>query len=229
MSRAADLQAVEETIGYRFTQPALLARALSHRSVGVDNNERLEFLGDAVLDLVVSEALFRTHGNASEGELTRLRASLVRKETLAEVARELGLGPRVSVGDGERKAATRERAAVLADALEAVIGAVFVDAGYPAATELVCRLLESRLQGLPAAATLKDAKTRLQEWLQARQRDLPQYQVLAIHGEAHAQTFRVSCRLTDTGETSEGEGRSRRRAEQAAADAMLHRLQSEGE
>jgi len=219
------VHALEKLIGHAFGDPTLLTAALTHRSAGQMNNERLEFLGDAVLNLVISAALYHAQPVDREGELSRLRASLVNQQTLADVARELGLGDYLHLGPGERKTAARQRDSVLSDALEAVIGAVYLDGGHAACERVLKQLFASRLHDLPAAAALKDAKTRLQEYLQGRQRPVPSYVVVSVSGPAHDQSFQVECRLSDAQASTEGVAGSRRRAEQLAAAAMLERLQ----
>jgi ribonuclease-3 len=210
--------------GHCFTDGQLLDAALTHRSAGGAHNERLEFLGDAVLGLVIAEAVYHAHPDADEGDLSRLRAALVRKQTLAEIAGRIGIGPWIRLGQGEMKAGGHRRESILADATEALIGAVYLDAGYPAARETVLRLYEDRLRDLPSPEELKDPKTRLQEWLQGRARSLPEYRVLEVAGADHRQEFTVACVLPDSGEEARAVGRSRRKAEQAAARAMLEAL-----
>ncbi len=225
MERARKLEAV---IGHPFSDPGLLEAALTHRSHAGPNNERLELLGDAVLGLVVTEALYRRFPGAAEGQLTRLRAQLVRGDTLARLAEEMDLGPLLRLGPGERKSGGRRRASILADAFEAVIGALYLDAGLEAARRFVLDRLENRLAACDPGEVEKDPKTRLQEHLQSRGLSLPQYTVTEVAGEAHAQTFTVQCRV-ESGNgalVTTGEGSSRRRAEQAAAAAMLQRLEA---
>ncbi len=207
--------------GHRFTDGQLLDAALTHRSATGPHNERLEFLGDAVLGLVIAEAVYHARPDADEGDLSRLRAALVRKQTLADIAGDIGIGPWIQLGQGEMKTGGHRRESILADATEALIGAVYLDAGYGAAREAVLRLYEGLLSRLPSPDDLKDPKTRLQEWLQARGRGLPEYRVLGVEGEDHRQEFTVACRLPDTKEETRAVGRSRRKAEQAAAGAML--------
>lgn len=204
----------------------LLARALSHRSVGSRNNERLEFLGDAVLGYVISDALYRRFPDADEGQLSRLRVSLVKGSALAEVARELGLGERLRLGAGERSGGGRQRASILADTLEALLGALAIDRGLEECREAILRVFASRLETLDPARAQKDPKTRLQEYLQGRQRALPEYTVTATSGEEHRRVFTVVCRLPDAGLESEASGPSRRAAEQAAAASLLSRLEA---
>ena len=209
-------------LGYRFADPTLLISALTHRSAGGINNERLEFLGDAVLGLVIAEALFKRYPDASEGELSRLRASLVRKQTLAELARDLCLGDCLRLGSGELKSGGYRRDSILADALEAIFGAVYLDGGFAACAALIMSLYAERLERLPARPlAVKDPKTRLQELLQGRRMELPEYRVVSVHGDAHAQVFEVECRSLQLGEATLGYGSSRRRAEQQAAQQML--------
>lgn len=208
-------------LGYRFRDPGLLGQALTHRSAGGAHNERLEFLGDAVIGLVAAELLFRARPDAAEGELTRLRARLVRRETLAAVARALSLGEHVMLGAGELRTGGHQRDSILANTLEALVGAVYLDAGIDPARTLTHRLLGRDLAALPEAADLRDPKTRLQEWLQARGAPLPEYRVARVSGAAHDQWFAVVCRLPADGAEYPGEGGSRRAAEQAAATAAL--------
>lgn len=211
-------------IGITFASPELLEMALRHRSAGNMNNERLEFLGDAVLNLVIANQLYTMHSKATEGELSRWRASLVREESLAVIARELDLGSYLVLGPGELKSGGFRRDSILADALEATIGAVYLDQGFDVAQALLVRLFERMLQDLPDAASLKDPKTRLQEWLQGGKRELPSYEVTTIRGQAHKQVFEVTCTLSDTQQTAVGRGSSRRKAEQAAAESMFEAL-----
>ncbi|RRQ21191.1 ribonuclease III [Thiohalobacter thiocyanaticus] len=218
------LDALARRLCHEFGSPALLQQALTHRSAGNLNNERLEFLGDAVLGLVIADALYARYPRASEGDLSRLRASLVKKPTLAGIARELELGEHLQLGSGELKSGGFRRDSILADALEAVIGAVYLDAGFEAAAGLVLQLYQPRLQSLPEAAALKDPKTRLQEYLQSRHIELPDYQVIQVSGKAHAQTFEVECYIPGLDRRSRGRGSSRRKAEQAAAAGMLTEL-----
>ncbi len=211
-------------IGVEFDDPAWLTLALRHRSAGSQNNERLEFLGDSILNFVVAEQLFQRRPQSSEGALSRLRASVVREETLAEVARALSLGDYLVLGSGELKSGGYRRSSILADAVEAIIGAVFLDRGFDVARDLVIRLFQDILVNLPEAAKLKDAKTRLQEYLQGMRRDLPSYEVVDVQGQAHKQVFEVVCRVTDPGMETTARGSSRRKAEQAAAEKMLGSL-----
>lgn len=210
--------------GYQPLRMELFATALTHRSASSRNNERLEFLGDAVLNLLVAEHLYERFPDADEGTLSRLRSRVVSAEPLAQLAASLHLGEVLQLGGGELKTGGFRRESILADALEAVIGALFLDRGLESARQRVLPLLASLLQQLPDSADLKDPKTRLQEWLQARGEPLPDYRVLTVSGEAHEQRFVVSCRVEQRGLSSQGEGSSRRRAEQQAAAELLARL-----
>lgn len=211
-------------LGYEFKQPELLDIALTHRSYGSRNNERMEFLGDAVLGYLVSAELYRRFPQASEGALSRLRASLVKGETLASIATELELGDYMSLGSGELKSGGHRRRSILADAFEAIIGAVYLDSGMDNASRLVQRFFDDRFSRVDPDTLEKDPKTRLQEYLQARGDELPDYQVVATEGKAHEQRFRVECKIGTFDATVVGEGTSRRKAEQAAAEKMLQAL-----
>lgn len=213
-----------KALGHQFKDDGLLELALTHRSVGGRNNERLEFLGDALINACVAEALYRRHGDLEEGGLSRLRASLVNQEALAELARDLDLGAHLILGPGELKSGGHRRSSILADALEALVGAVFLDAGFDAARDVVLNLLATRLASPAPAESLKDAKTRLQELLQARDLPLPVYEVVAVRGEPHRQLFRVSCKLEPLEIRTEGEAGSRRAAEQEAARYALEKM-----
>jgi ribonuclease-3 len=218
---------VEDSFGYVFLQPALCHAAVTHRSAGVDHNERLEFLGDSVLNCSVARLLYDAHPHVDEGALSRLRATLVSGESLAQIAGELGLGEYLRLGLGELKTGGFRRASILADALEAILGAIFVDSGFDAAAAVVARIIGPRLVELPAADTLKDPKTRLQEALQAHGLALPVYTLTAVAGDPHLQSFTVSCEVPIFGLTAVGEGGSRRRAEQLAATKLLELLPAE--
>ncbi len=209
-------------LDYRFRDPQLLTEALTHRSAGGYNNERLEFLGDSILNFVIAAELYRTYARASEGELSRLRATLVRGETLAQVAHGLELGNYLRLGAGEMKSGGFRRTSILADAVEAILGAVYLDSDFVTCQHLILKLYQERLTQLPALNDLKDPKTRLQEYLQARQLGLPVYNVLEITGEDHAQNFTLEC-LVDSTRTV-AVGTSRRRAEQQAAKQALELL-----
>ncbi len=212
-------------LGYQFTQASLLEDALTHRSAGSQNNERLEFLGDAILNFTIAAELYQRFNQADEGELSRLRASLVNAQALAILSRGLNLGECLTLGSGELKSGGFRRESILADALEAVFGAVYLDGGFEACRNLILRLYLDTLTELPAAADLKDPKTQLQEFLQSRKRPLPSYQVIEVSGESHAQTFIVECRAEGLPTATRGQGSSRRKAEQEAASNALRLLQ----
>jgi ribonuclease-3 len=216
-----------ETLSYEFADPRLLNQALTHRSCPGENNERLEFLGDAVLDLVVSDLIFHARQMSAEGELSRQRAALVNKSSLAELASELGLGDFLVLGEGERKTGGHRRESILADALEALFGAVYLDAGFAAATEVIQRAFGARMTNLPADEELRDPKTRLQEWLQARAFDLPEYELVKTSGKAHRQLFEVRCSIRGGELSTSGHGTSRRNAEQESAEKMLSLLHAD--
>jgi ribonuclease-3 len=220
---AADVEPIRFA-GHAFADQDLLAQAMTHRSAGVPHNERLEFLGDAVVGLIVAEALYRRWPKADEGALTRARAELVRESSLAGVARTLELGSKLILGPGEMKSGGHRRDSILSDALEALVGAIYLDAGFEACRAVVLPWFEAAINDTPAGKVGKDAKTRLQEWLQARQRALPAYDLISESGDDHAKVFRVACTLVEPALTAEGEGGSRRAAEQAAADAILVQL-----
>lgn len=212
---------LEKRLGYTFKQPEQLRKALTHRSVGSSNNERLEFLGDAVLNLVIADALFQRFPQANEGDLSRLRAHLVKGETLAELAQEIALGDYLVLGQGELKSGGFRRGSILAGALEAVLGAVYYDADFAAVRDLILALYQERLDTTTVENTGKDPKTRLQEFLQAGGLPLPQYSVISVEGKDHKQLFRVGCVISRLDGAVEGSGRSRRRAEQDAAARTL--------
>ena len=221
-----NLSALQDRLQHRFADPQLLERALTHRSFSAQHNERLEFLGDSVLNLAVAALLYGRLANLPEGDLSRVRANLVKQETLHQVAVTLGLPQVIRLGEGESRSGGNKRPSILADALEAIIGAVHLDAGYPAAESLVHRLFESVeiTPQMPAAG--KDPKTELQEWLQGRKMKLPIYRVAATLGAAHKQTFDVECEVPELGAVERGIGASRRAGEQAAAAAMLLNLKA---
>jgi ribonuclease-3 len=220
------LSDLERRIGHRFAKPALLEQAVTHRSYGSPHNERLEFLGDGVLGCVVAAELCRRFPDASEGELSRVRASIVREAALADSAREVGLSRFLRLGEGEVANAGAERASTLADALEAVFGAAFLDGGYEAARGVIHKCLGAALEKADAAAPAKDAKTRLQEFLQGKRRRLPTYRVASTSGAAHKQVFEVECVVEDLKLAASGRGRSRRAAEQRAAENLLKLLEA---
>ncbi|ODS64855.1 MAG: ribonuclease III [Arenimonas sp. SCN 70-307] len=215
-----------DRIGHRFRSTELLQQALRHRSAGSPHNERLEFLGDALVNLVVAEALYERWPKADEGTLTRARASLVRESSLAEIARALGLGDRLELGPGEMKSGGHRRDSILADAVEAIVGAIHLDAGFEACRAAVLPWFEPGLAELPTGKAEKDPKTRLQEWLQARQRARPAYRLVETLGDEHARVFRVACETTDPAHEAFAEGNSLRAAEQLAAERVLAMLES---
>ena len=215
---------LREALDYQFKDAGLLQQALTHRSAHGKNNERLEFLGDAVLDFVISDVVYRSYADAPEGDLSRLRSSLVKDTSLAERASFLGLGDHLILGDGERKSGGHRRDSILADALEAVFGAVFLDSGFEAAREVIKRAFGDRLHDLPDVEELRDPKTRLQEWLQARGMDLPDYDLVKVSGKAHRQFFEVSCTAKNAESITFGRGTTRRNAEQEAAKRMLEEI-----
>jgi ribonuclease-3 len=212
-------------VDYRFTDSQLLLEALTHKSAGSVNNERLEFLGDSVLSLVITSRLYELRPDAREGDLSRMRARLVRGVTLADLALGLGLGKHIRLGEGELKSGGFRRASILADTLEALLGAIYLDGGYAQCQRVITELFDPLIDKLPSCEELKDAKTRLQEWLQARARPLPVYTLKSEAGADHAKTFYVCCELSDDGTTVEASGNGRRKAEQAAAARLLQILQ----
>lgn len=211
-------------LGYQFLQPQLLQRALTHRSYSAAHNERLEFLGDSVLNCTIAKYLYDTYPDLPEGDLSRLRSNLVNQQTLAVLAQQLNLGEQLLLGEGERKSAGFRRPSILADGLEAIFGAVLLDAGFSAAEKVVLGLYVPFIAQTDLQALGKDAKTLLQEHLQGRKLALPQYGVIEIQGEAHAQTFVVSCEIAQLGLTTQGEGASRRIAEQIAAERAYQQI-----
>ncbi len=217
----------ETAFGHTFSDPQLLQRALTHRSLGARNNERLEFLGDSVLNFIAASALFERWPRADEGDLTRGRAALVRESSLADVARRLGVGEHVALGPGELKSGGHRRDSILADALEAIIGAIFLDAGFDACRERVLDWFAPLIDGLQTGGVEKDAKTQLQEWLQARQLALPEYSLVDTLGEEHCRIFRARCTIAEPARVGEGEGPSRRIAEQAAAAHLLREIETD--
>jgi len=212
---------LKKSLAYTFADEHLLRQALTHRSANGPNNERLEFLGDAVLQVIVSDIVFMQRPEASEGQLSRLRSSVVRDVTLAEVALELGLGEHVILGSGEKKSGGHRRESILSDTLEAIFGAVYLDAGFDAARQVICTAYGERLQNMPDGADLRDPKSRLQELLQGRGLALPVYAVENVIGKAHKQSFEVSCTIPELETATTGRGLTRRDAEQEAALAML--------
>jgi ribonuclease-3 len=219
---------LQRALGYEFADPELLRLALTHRSAGNQNNERLEFLGDSIVNHIIAEYLFQRFPKAREGEMSRMRAALVRGDTLAEVARELKLGDHLVLGAGERKSGGRRRGSILADAVEALAGAILLDSDVDTCRRCVLEWYRERLAAVSLEDDAKDPKTRLQEFLQGRRRPLPEYELLGILGDDHNQQFHVACRLSKPSLVVEGAGTSRRKAEQAAARSALERLSPGG-
>lgn len=218
--------ALQQRLQHNFSNPHLLTLAVTHRSFSADHNERLEFLGDSVLNLAVAHLLYERLSGLPEGDLSRVRANLVKQDTLHGLALTLGLAQALRLGEGEKRSGGHKRPSILADALEAVLGAVYLDAGYAVAEALVRRLFESVEINATMQAAAKDPKTELQEWLQARKMRVPAYRVVGTMGAAHQQTFDVECEITELGACQRGIGGSRRAGEQAAAAAMLENLRS---
>ena len=218
------LDRLQKQLGYVFNQPALLKQALTHRSYASNNNERLEFLGDGVLNFIVAHQLYQRFPKLPEGDLSRLRAQLVKEATLFEIALTLKIGELLNLGEGELKSAGWRRPSILSDALEAIIGATYLEGGFPSAQALVLKLYASRLENIDPKSIDKDAKSKLQEYLQGNKIDLADYTVISIEGEAHAQTFKVSCVINKLNITTMGEGTSRRNAEQQAAELALEEI-----
>jgi ribonuclease-3 len=222
------ISGLQRVIGYDFSNSDLLKLALKHRSVGRSNNERLEFLGDSIVNHVIAEALYQQFPAAREGELSRMRASLVKGDTLAELSRELGLGEHLKLGQGEKKSGGHRRSSILADAFEALAGAILLDSDVETCRAFLLRWFEPRLTLLNATPTDKDPKTSLQEYLQGRHRPLPRYELLNVSGDDHNQVFEVACNVREPTLTATGKGSSRRKAEQAAATITLAQLESNG-
>lgn len=220
------LVSLQSRLQHRFSDPALLQRAVTHRSFSADHNERLEFLGDSVLNLAVSSLLYQRLSAMPEGDLSRVRANLVKEGTLHQLALDLRLSEVLRLGEGELRSGGHKRPSILADALEALIGAVYLDAGYVSAEALVHRLYEAVEINPQMQAAAKDSKTALQEWLQGRKMQLPQYRVVGTAGAAHRQTFDVECAIAELSLTARGAGGSRRAGEQSAAAAMLATLKA---
>lgn len=217
-------QSVAKKLGHVFTDEALLITALTHRSYGTPNNERLEFLGDGILDFVIAASLFQRFPNLPEGDLSRLRANMVRQESLHRLAQELKIGDVLRLGEGELKSGGAQRPSILADALEALFGAIYLDAGFVVAQQVIEKLYTPLLDELKPGQFQKDAKTRLQEWLQGRKKPLPRYQLLETTGAAHIQQFEVACEIDNPALRTIGHGSSRRIAEQVAAEQALKEL-----
>ena len=218
------LDKLQELIAFQFDNSDLLNQALTHRSAHKNHNERLEFLGDAILGMVIAEKLFEKFPKQPEGKLTRMRASLVNRTTLASIAKELDLGQLLLLGTGELKSGGHRRESILSDAVEAIIGAVYLDAGFDKVKKMVIHLFHERLSHLNPDSQTKDSKTQLQEWLQSRRLALPEYQIVDIKGKDHAQTFTVSCSIKSLEKSATSTGQSRRIAEQKAAQILLEKI-----
>jgi ribonuclease-3 len=208
-------------LDYQFNNPDLLTEALTHRSAAAKNNERLEFLGDSILNFVIANELYHLYPDSPEGDLSRLRASLVKKEGLALIAHDLVLGEYLILGSGELKSGGHRRDSILADTVEAIFGAVYLDGGFEACKQLILRLYRTQLENIPDVSLLKDPKTRLQELLQSRKISLPVYHVIDVSGKAHQQTFVISCSIDKLGVVTQGKAGSRRKAEQQAAEKAI--------
>lgn len=215
---------IASRLGHSFKNLGLLAQALTHRSFSANNNERLEFLGDGALNFIIANQLYNRFNKLPEGDLSRLRAQLVKESTLCEIAQQLNIGESLKLGEGELKSAGWRRPSILADALEAIVGAVYIDGGYEAAETLVLKLFQDKLAEIDPKIIDKDAKSQLQEYLQSKKMDLPDYNVVLIEGEAHAQTFKVACEIKGLSLSTVGEGTSRRIAEQRAAQLALEKI-----
>lgn len=213
-------------LGYQFQDEALFSEALTHRSAGSSNNERLEFLGDSVLNLVIADELYKMYPKMREGDLSRLRASLVNGDSLADIAADLQLGDFITLGAGERRSGGHRRSSILADCVESIIGAVYCDSSFEACRKLILKLYTEKLANIPDVHSLKDPKTRLQELLQSRQHPLPEYNVTRVSGKAHEQVFEVDCSISVLGIHASGQGRSRRKAEQLAAEQAIAEVEA---
>ena len=227
MAQTSALPTLTKRLGYSFSDEDLLEQALTHRSVGSVNNERMEFLGDGILNFVIAEVLYCQFPSYPEGDLSRLRAHFVNGETLADIARELNLGDYLRLGAGELKSGGFRRSSILADVVESILGAVYCDAGFDECRNLILRLYATKLKNIPGPQSLKDAKTQLQELLQSRKISIPVYKVLKVSGKSHEQTFSVECAIESMKITSQGEGHSRRKAEQCAAEAAIEIVQQQ--
>jgi ribonuclease-3 len=222
---ANNIAQLQKRLGYQFSDPELLILALSHRSVASENNERLEFLGDSILGLVVTDFLYRDFPQAREGDLSRMRSHIVRGESLAEVAKQLALGPDLLLGSGEMKSGGHRRDSILGDTVEALIGAVYLDRGIEAAREIITAWFKSFFDSALQVQPVKDAKTALQEWLQHRNKPLPDYQLVGTGGEAHSRLFTVSCKIAAVETAMTATASSRRRAEQMVAEQLLKEVE----
>lgn len=225
MPRAQDFSKLEQSIDYQFNQPELLKEALTHRSASSKNNERLEFLGDSILNFVIAHDLFQRYSKSPEGDLSRLRASLVNKEGLHKISKQLRLGDYLILGSGELKSGGFRRNSILADAVEAIFGAVYLDSDFERCQQLILKLYQDQLDNIADADSLKDPKTRLQELLQSRKFSLPDYTVIEVTGQAHNQQFKVLCEVIEMDLQGEGISTSRRKAEQLAAEVVIELVQ----
>ncbi|MDH5483892.1 MAG: ribonuclease III [Gammaproteobacteria bacterium] len=226
MTLSPALNKLINKLDYRFDNENFLLEALTHRSASSKNNERMEFLGDSILNFVIASELFESYPEYDEGDLSRLRANLVKKEGLAKVAHDLDLGEYIVLGSGELKSGGHRRDSILADTVEAIIGAVYLDGGFEAGKQLILKLYNEQLNNLPDIATLKDPKTRLQELLQGQKMELPVYQVLSIQGKAHQQTFHIQCHIKELDITTDDRASSRRKAEQLVAERAIQEIQA---
>jgi ribonuclease-3 len=224
MALESALKSLSLQLDYSFRNEALLTEALTHRSAASINNERLEFLGDGILNFIIAASLFEHYPDIDEGDLSRLRASLVNRDSLADIAKSLDLGQYIKLGSGELKSGGRRRDSILADAVEAILGAVYLDSGFDNCRALILRLYQDKLRNIPDIQELKDPKTRLQELLQSRQYPLPDYSVLEVSGKAHNQLFKVECAIEDLDCVTTAQGKSRRKAEQAAARLAIEEV-----
>ena len=224
MALESALKSLSLQLDYSFRNEALLTEALTHRSAASINNERLEFLGDGILNFIIAASLFEHYPDIDEGDLSRLRASLVNRDSLADIAKSLDLGQYIKLGSGELKSGGRRRDSILADAVEAILGAVYLDSGFDNCRALILRLYQDKLRNIPDVQELKDPKTRLQELLQSRQYPLPDYSVLEVSGKAHNQLFKVECAIEDLDCVTTAQGKSRRKAEQAAARLAIEEV-----
>ena len=226
MKSVQDSSKLTHALGYQFQRAELLQTALTHRSANSQNNERLEFLGDSILNFVIASELYNIYPKLAEGDLSRIRASLVNKEGLALVANDLKLGDYLILGSGELKSGGFRRDSILADAVEAIFGAVYTDDGFDSCKDLILRLYKTQLENIPDPSLLKDPKTRLQELLQSRKLPLPEYVVTSVTGQAHNQAFNMQCHIKEAGITTQGIASSRRKAEQQAADKAISEFES---
>jgi len=226
MKSVLDLTKLTNALNYQFNKTELLQEALTHRSASSKNNERLEFLGDSILNFVIAAELFNLYANLPEGDLSRIRASLVNKDGLALVAADLNLGDFLTLGSGELKSGGYRRNSILADAVEAIFGAVYMDRGFDDCRDLILRLYQQQLNNIPDPSLLKDPKTRLQELLQSRKLDLPDYEVISVSGKAHNQMFNIECQIKALGIIAQGKASSRRKAEQQAAASAIDAVES---